>query len=204
MFQSLDDLLEKPLRKQTALLALVLIVASALGGYAFLEKSARARLEDGYLELHDQSTALNTYYQELQTRYNESMEDYEELNRNYTKVLKEYQDLKKEYFDVINHKKNLILEEDREITLKGGDNVSLNYSIPASGYIELEYESTEEIYLWIGSTIQEEGYYARYPAFPDTATSASVKIPVSPDLVVFIGNPNTGDSLVNLNINLIY
>jgi hypothetical protein len=204
MFQSLDDLLEKPLRNQTALLVLVLIVASALGGYAFLEKSSRARLEDGYLELHDHSTALNTYYEELQVRYNESMEDYEELNRNYTKVLKEYQDLRKEYFDVINHKKIVILEEDLEINLGGKESVSLEYSIPASGYIELEYESTEEIYLWIGSTIQEDGYYARYPAFPDTASSAKVRIPVSPDLIVFIGNPHTGDSLVNLNITLIY
>ena len=204
MFQSLEDLLEKPLRKQTVLLALVFIVASTLGGYAFLEKSARARLEDGYLELHDQSTALNTYYQELQTRYNESMEDYEELNRNYTRVLKEYQDLKKEYFDVINHKKMVVLEENREINLGGGENVSLDYGLPASGYIELEYESTEEIYIWIGSTIQEEGYYARYPAFPDTASSAKVRVPVSPDLIVFIGNPNTGDSSVNLNITLIY
>jgi uncharacterized membrane-anchored protein YhcB (DUF1043 family) len=189
--------------KKNGLFLVALLILPVVAGYAILEHSGKSQLKNQYMVLHNQSNELSSYYEELLTRYNESLEEYDELSRNYTKVLREYQELKQEHFDVINHKKWIILEEDREIVIESGENFSLSYNIPASGYVEVEYNSTSDIYLWFGSTI-EEGYYARYPAFPATSSLAKLKIPVTPDLVIYIGNPNSVNVKISLDITLVY
>jgi hypothetical protein len=186
------------------ILAISVVMMTLLYGYNYLRLREKDDLEDNYWVLYNQSATFENYYDTLLFRYNESRLDYEALRENYTVVMKENYDLKKEYFDVLNHKKRALLEEQRSITLEGGENVTLSYIIPASGYIELEYISTREIYLWVGSTVSELLYYSRYPSFPETASQASLKIPVSPDLLVFFSNPNENEANVEINLSLVY
>jgi hypothetical protein len=188
---------------KNGLFLIALLILPFVAGYAILEHSDKSELKNQYMVLHNQNTDLSCYYEDLLSRYNESVEDYDDLSRNYTRVLREYQELKQEYFDVINHKKRIVLEKDRELILDARENVSLGYNIPASGYVEVEYDSTNDIYLWFGSTI-EEGYYARYPAFPDTSSKAELKIPVTPDLVLYLGNPNSVEVEISLNLTMVY
>ena len=69
-----------------------------------------------------------------------------------------------------------------------GGNTTISYDIDYAGYIEVNFTSTTDIFLWIGSPVSEDAYYFRFPAFPHTAFNGTFSVPVSNAIFLFIEN----------------
>lgn len=176
-------------------------------------------LEDDYLLLMNASSSLEDYYAELQEMYSTLRSEYSDLEDLHSSLTQEKADLQDDYFDLIDDKnsiqkelddilsfsKMIILESNVTYELPAGGNMTLPYNISYAGYIEVNFTSSTDIYIWVGSSISENGYYARYPAFPHTAYYGSFTVPVSVNLYLFIVNTNIGlGTNVTLTIEYTY
>ena len=176
-------------------------------------------LEGSYLELLNTSASLEDYYSELQGMYSTLRGEYDNLEDMYSTLVLEKAELQDAYSalesirdsiqgeldDILSFSKTTFLERDASYELPAGGNTTLTYDITYAGYIEVEFDSSTDIYLWVGSSVSENGYYARYPSFPNTAYNGTFTIPVCADVYLFIVNTDidSGTS-VTLTIEYVY
>ena len=174
-------------------------------------------LEGNYLSLLNTSECLDDYYSELQGMYSTLRDEYDNFEDMYSVLALEKAKLQDDYFeledikdsiqgeldDILSFSKATYLERNASYELLAGENMTLSYNITYAGYIEVEFNSSTEIYFWVGSSVSENGYYARYPAFPQTAYNGRFTVPVCFNVYLFIVNTNT-DSGTNVTLTIEY
>ena len=83
--------------------------------------------------------------------------------------------------------------------------MTLSYETIYAGYIEVNFTSSVDIYFWVGSSVTEDHYYARYPPFPETASNGTFAVPAYGELYIFIKNPSEDASAsVALTVKYVY
>jgi len=176
-------------------------------------------LEGNYLSLLNTSASLEDYYSELQGMYSTLRNEYDNLEDMYSVLVLEKAELQDDYSelegikdsiqgeldDLLSFSKTTYLERDASYELPAGGNMTISYNITYAGYIEIEFNSSTDIYFWVGSSVSENGYYARYPSYSNTAYNGTFTIPVCANVYLFIVNTNidVGTS-VTLTIEYIY
>ncbi len=160
-------------------------------------------LSDNYLVLANTTTIVKGYYEELREMYSTLGNEYENLNDRYVIVSNEKSNIEKELNEIFNFQKIIIFEDNKTIDLPAMDNITLTYDAIYAGYITVNYTSSGEIVFWFGSSVTDDKYYARYPAFPNTTKQGSIKIPVCSTTYVYIINPNY-ELEVNINLDIKY
>ena len=190
--------------KIVIILISAVILLSGLDLFLYFKLNDVKMVEANYDALENRTQTLETYYQQLQDQYSSLMTDYTDLKGRYEALIQSNALLQREYNDVINHNKQVLVEEKHSLRLAPAENVTIVYEIPASGYVEIEVNSTKEIFVWVGSSFVDEIYYARFPSFPQTASVFSFKVPASPSLYFFIENADTDEAEIVYSINLVY
>lgn len=195
---------------------LILILLSGLSYYLYDQLVERrvfiydlqirySELNDNYLLLMNTTASINAYYEEIQERYNNLTLEYQHLEDRFDAIYREKKHVDQELNEIILLQKTTIFEDNKTIELPAKSNVTLTYDALYAGYLVVNYTSSGEIVFWLGSSITENRYYARYPSFPDTTKQGSIKIPVCSTVYVFILNPNDEiDIMVNLDIQYFY
>lgn len=164
-----------------------------------------SELSDNYLVLANTTTIVKGYYEELREMYSTLGNEYENLNDRYVIVSNEKSNIEKELNEIFNFQKIIIFEDNKTIDLSAMDNITLTYDAIYAGYITVNYTSSGEIVFWFGSSVTDDKYYARYPAFPNTTKQGSIKIPVCSTTYVYIINPNYElEVTINLDIKYFY
>jgi hypothetical protein len=187
------------------LVALLAIASIGVSGFLYVENDTLRDYQTEYEALSEITETLNTYYENLTVDYNELRIEYSTLNALYANLMQDKAKLEQEYNDIINYNKNINLVTEKTITIDPRSNVTEIYEIPFSGYITVNYIATGEIYTWIGSNQLEEAYFSRNPQFPDIASSHEFTVPVLPDVLLFIANPDESHAIeVTYTINFTY
>jgi hypothetical protein len=84
-------------------------------------------------------------------------------------------------------------------------NVTFTYNIEYGGYFEINFNSSEDIFFWIGCSIVDNIFYSRYPHYPETVFNGTFVVPVSPNAYVYIGNPNEEhNATISFSIKYVY
>lgn len=195
----------KKINYTTITLVVLLFILSLMSGYFYYEIQKYRDLEIDYKTLYNRSATVEEYYDELIGMYSELREEYGDLLDRHAELVMEYSNLTKEYEDVLSYRKAISLVSDKTITLEIESNETYLYDIPFSGFIEVSFSADDDVYVWIGSSSLDQIFYSRYPQFPETVEAASFKVPVQPDLRVFIGNPNEFNEVtVTFSIDFFY
>lgn len=190
--------------KLVVILISAVILLSGLDLFLFFKLNDVKMVEANYGALENRTGTLEAYYQQLQDQYSSLMTDYTDMKGRYEALIQSDALLQREYDDVINLNKQVLVEENKGLRLAPGENVTIVYEIPASGYVEVEVNSTKEVFVWVGSSLVDGIYYARFPSFPQTASVFSFKVPASPSLYFFIENADTDEAEIVISINLVY
>ena len=169
-------------------------------------------LHGSYLSLHNTSATLERFYQELEGYYDELQDmyatlrgEYSNLENMYSNVSMERALLQSEFDDVVGLRKSLVLEENRSLDLAAGENVTISYDIDYAGYLEINFSSTTDVYIWIGSSVSDGDYYSRYPPFPQTSTGGTFEVPVCATTYFFIKNTDDeAGASITLSIKYVY
>jgi hypothetical protein len=187
------------------MLFIIVLVLSLLNGYFYFQLSAYNDLKSEYDSLYNRTVIQEIYYDNLSSMYSEIRLEYDQLSSNYKDLLQKYYNLSREYEDILKYEKEETLVVNESIVLPIKSNSTYTYELPFSGYIVMNYSADDDVYVWIGSSMVDGVYFARYPQFPETAESASFIVPVAPDLHVFIGNPNEfNEARVSFSIKFVY
>ena len=158
-------------------------------------------LGDLHTETLQEKTELEDRLSELENEYSTITA---ELRYEYYLLGLERDDIQREYDDLINYRKTMSLEENTTIILEPGGTADLTYQINYSGYMELNFSSTTDIYFWIGSNVAQD-YYSRYPPFPDTAFNGTYTVPVCQTVYIRIENTDPDNPAeVTLTIKVTY
>jgi len=89
--------------------------------------------------------------------------------------------------------------------LAAGENVTIYYDNDYAGYLEVNFTSTTDVYLWIGSSVGDGDYYSRFPPFPETSKEGAFKVPVCSATYFFIVNTDEeADASITLSIKYVY
>ena len=176
-------------------------------------------LAGNYNSLLNTSESLEKYYSELQEMYSTLRDEYDNLGDMYSVLVLEKAELQDDYSelegvkdyiqgeldDILSFSKATYLERNASYELPAGENMTLSYNITFAGYVEVEFNSSTDIYFWVGSSVSENGYYARYPSFPNTAFNGTFTIPVCVNVYLFIVNTNVDvGTSVTLTIEYTY
>lgn len=189
----------------TIILVIAVFILSLLNGYLYFQLKEYDNLKNEYVVLYNRTTLQEGYYNNLTDMYTDIRSEYDQLSNNYKDLLQKHYNLTREHDDILNYKKEIMLTYNESIVLPIKSNSSYTYELPFSGYILMNFTADDDIYVWIGSSMVDGVYFARYPQFPETTEAASFIVPVAPDLSVFIGNPNEFDEArVNFTIKFIY
>ena len=189
----------------TIILVIAVLILSLLNGYMYFQLKEYDVLKMEYVILYNKTTLLESYYNNLTDMYSDIRIEYDQLSNSHKELLQRHYNLTKEYGDILNYKKEILLTNNESIILPIKSNSSYTYELPFSGYIIMNFTADDDIYVWIGSSMVDGVYFSRYPQFPETAESASIMVPVAPDLHVFIGNPNEfNEARVNFTIKFVY
>jgi hypothetical protein len=190
--------------KLVTVLVSALIILSGLDLYLYSRLGDVKVVKASYSALENRTETLETYYLQIQNQYSSLMTDYTDMKGRYDTLVQSNALLQREYNDVLNHGKQFIVEEKKSLILQPGENMTITYDIPASGYIEVEVDSTKEVFVWVGSTYVKGIFYARFPSFPETASVFSFKVPVSPTMYFFVENADIDEAEIEYGINLVY
>ena len=176
-------------------------------------------LEGNYLSLLNMSESLEVYYSELQGMYSTLRDEYDNLEDMYSVLVLEKAELQEDYSelegikdsiqgeldDILSFSKATYLERDASYDLSAGENMTLSYDVTYAGYVVVEFDSLTDIYFWVGSSVSGDGYYARYPSFPNTAFNGTFTVPVCADVYLFIVNTDVDvDTSVTLTVEYVY
>jgi hypothetical protein len=161
-----------------------------------------------HLELTNVSTSLEAYYGELQDMYSVLRGEYSNLEDSYSALMQERVALQNEMHtleEIVNLNESLLLEEDKTLELLPDGNITLSYDTTYAGYLLVNFTASSDIYIWVGSSVTENEYYARYPPFPNTAVHGSFALPVCATVYINISNPSEEiEAAVTLSIKYIY
>ncbi len=194
----------KSIDKLVLVLLISLFITSTLNVILFIRLNEKSMIESNYLILQNRTRILEDYYTVLQGQYSGLVEDYESLRERYNELVKSNADLQRELDDILHHTLRIVLEESKSLSLDPGENTTLVYEISVSGYAEISLTSSGEVYLWVGSSMVDDIYYARIPPFPETTLTINTKVPVSPSLYLFLDNADDVPVEVEFSINLVY
>ena len=188
-------------------------------------------LSENYNESLSVSSTLRSYYSELGVNYktllstNEELQSYcEQIQDDIDGLTSEYLELVNDYdflliekldvqeslendiaelVDIVNLNKNRSLDNQTLIISSQG-NQSLTYELNYSGYVEINFNSSSDIIIWVGSSISDDVYYARIPfRFPETAVTGTYVVPVCRDVFFYIINPSETD-VVEVVLSITY
>lgn len=162
-------------------------------------------LYDSYLSLLNTTSSIEDHYYELQDMYFTIRSEYSNLGDRYSILLRAEAALRSEFEDIMNFGKSIVLEENRTLGLSAGGNVTLSYDTIYAGYVEVNFTSSTDVVIWVGSSVTDDEYYARFPPYPNTAVNGTFKIPVCATVYIYIINSNeeTG-AIVNLTMKYVY
>ena len=170
-----------------------------------------------YSELKREYYFIESHYQSLQAEninLKQENEEYKNLcdnfKENITIIQKEVTELMDENMilqNILNKYNTLgdeiMLENNSKIEINANEDVTLSYSNTLSGYLTINFTSSREIYLWVGSSIDENNYYARYPSFPETCYNGHYKIPVCQNIYIYIKNADyTYKTTIDISVKL--
>jgi hypothetical protein len=170
-----------------------------------------------YSELKSEYYFIESHYQSLQAEninLKQENEEYKNLcdnfKENITIIQKEIAELMDENMilqNILNKYNTLgdeiMLENNSKIEINANEDVTLSYSNTLSGYLTINFTSSREIYLWVGSSIDENNYYARYPSFPETCYNGYYKIPVCQNIYIYIKNADfTYKTTIDISVKL--
>lgn len=159
-------------------------------------------LGDLYTEALQGKTELEDMLSELENEYNTITA---ELRYEYYLLRQERDAIQREYDDLINFRKTMFLEENTTIPLEPGGTAILAYQIIYAGYMELNFTSTTDVYIWIGCNVTQDQYYSRYPPFPFTAFNGTFTVPVCQNVYIRIENADPDNPAeVSLTIKVTY
>ena len=150
-------------------------------------------LYDLYLTLEKNFSITNSYYNEITEMYTDLRDEYSEYAKGYITISQEKNALQNEIAvleKIINFENYIIFDSNRIVELPPKGNATLLYETNYAGFIEVNFTASTDIFFWIGSSINEEIYFARFPPFPNTAVNGSFKIPVCSTVYININNPN--------------
>ncbi len=197
-------------------LAVFLVISVGITGFLYYRMTQNELvIEDfqvQYLDLlNNYQILLNTssnfelYYNELQEMYSVLRGEYSVLEGVYSDLLREKVALQREFDEIMSFNRSILLENNRTLDLSAGGNVTLSYEIIYAGYIEVNFTSSVDIFFWVGSSVTENDYYARYPPFPGTESNGSFSVPACGKLFIFIKNPSEDTSAnVTLTVKYVY
>ena len=176
-------------------------------------------LEENYLELLNTTSILEQYYSDTRVMYDTLRDEYSDLQKiqaniisenakfqqEYSLALAEKNEIQTELDEIISFSKNETLVANASYELGSGGNLTLIYDLQYAGYIEITFNATTDIYMWIGSSITEGTYYSRYPTFPGTSYNGHFIVPTSQTLYVFLANTNIeSTSEIVISIEYVY
>jgi hypothetical protein len=165
-------------------------------------------LYDRYLTLEKNFSITNRYYNEITEMYTNLRDEYSEFTKGYVNISREKNTLQNEvavFEEIINFEKYIIFESNRIVELPPQGNATLLYETNYAGFLEVNFTASTDIFLWIGSSINKEIYFARFPTFPNTAVNGSFKIPVCSTVYINISNPNEENDVdVRLSVKYTY
>jgi len=148
---------------------------------------------------------LREEYSDLQERQTNIISENVKIKQEYSKTLDEKNKIQKELDEIISFSKNKTLVQNGFYELGPGENQTLYYDLLYAGYIEIIFNATTEIYMWIGSSITEGSYYSRYPTFPGTSYNGHFIVPASQTVYVFLVNTDIkSTSDIVLSIEYVY
>ena len=146
-------------------------------------------LASNYFSILNTTTTLEGYYSDLQEMYSSIRSEYSILEARVRALLEERDSLERELDELLNFSRDEVLEEAVVDILPEG-NITRVYPIQYAGYLVINFSSSADIIFWVGSSVTEGIYYARYPDYPNTARKGSFTIPVLGTVYLYIGNPN--------------
>ena len=158
-----------------------------------------SEISDLNMEVDDVMRVTN----ELRNELNYTNERYITLLDNYTVLSSEFYIIQSELYNGSAFEEVSFLEENRIINLDPGEDVVFNYAFSYSGYLEVNFTSTNEVYFWFGSSIVND-FYSRYPLWPEVSNNGSCKIPICKDIYVYIKNPNDTSITMDLSMKVVY
>ena len=176
-------------------------------------------LEENYLELLNTTSTLEQYYSDTRVMYDTLRDEYSDLQKiqaniisekakfqqEYSLALAEKNEIQTELDEIISFSKNETLVANASYELGSGGNLTLIYDLQYAGYIEITFNATTDIYIWIGSSITEGTYYSRYPTFPGTSYNGHFIVPTSKTLYVFLANTDIeSTSEIVISIEYVY
>ena len=186
-------------------LTVLLIASSLLNGYSYFKIMELNQLHGSYLALYNRTVTVEGYYNESRAMYSELRGEYEYLSSSYGELLRRHTELVKTMDDMLSYNLSMQLEKGKSLTLPLKSNATFTYQVPFSGYIEVTFSATQDIYVWVGSSAVDGVYYSRYPPFPQTSLGSTFKVPVMPDVYINFGNPNEfTDVRVTFSIRFVY
>ncbi len=187
------------------MLFIVVLILSLLTGYLYFRLKEYSNIKDEYESLYNKTLIQEIYYDNLSSMYSEIRIEYDQLSSSYKDILQKYYNLTDEYGSVLKYEKEVTLAVNESTVLPIKSNSTYIYELPFSGYIIMNFTADDDVYIWIGSSMVDGIYFARYPRFPETAENASFIVPVARDVYVFIGNPNEfNEARVNFSIKFVY
>jgi len=135
-------------------------------------------------------------------------ENYDDLQASYDDLGASYDDLQASYDeldDIVNLNEKKTLSENKIVYIASDAYTSLIYSTPYTGYIQVDFTASGEIYFWVQSSFTNT-FYSRYPpSSDDTATSGSFIIPVLPDVTLFfVYNPQSTEASIEITVTYVY
>ena len=165
-------------------------------------------LNDRYLTLVNTTNSIEKYYEEISDMYTALRSEYSNLEESYTALMREKVVLQNEIHvleDIVNLKKSIIVVSNKTLELVPEQNVTLTYISSYAGCIMVNFTSSSDIFFWVGSSMAESEYYARYPPFPETATEGMFKTPVCGTIYINVINPSEmHGAIIVLSIKYVY
>ena len=170
-----------------------------------------SELAENYVILLNNSDTLQEYYDTTQSNYNELQIMYQDLRQEYSdlqifhsgsvqanaalleqisQLNVEKEAIQKELDDTLSFSKFTIVEDNSSYVILPGGNMTISYDIIYAGYIEVNFTSTTDVFLWVGSPVSDDVYYSRFPVFPRTAFNGTFIVPVSHAVFLYIENTN--------------
>jgi len=133
--------------------------------------------------------------------YQNQLNQIESLEENYDDLQASYDELD----DIVNLNEKKTLSENKIVYIASDAYTSLIYSTPYTGYIQVDFTASGEIYFWVQSSFTNT-FYSRYPpSSDDTATSGSFIIPVLPDVTLFfVYNPQSTEASIEITVTYVY
>ena len=195
------------LMRQILLVALVLVAITSvcLNGILYVQYDA---YKETYTDTQDeliQTQVIRGYYDELLAQNSEIMMEYNRLDELYSSLMQEHGELRQDYNEILDFNRSINLAYNMTVTVPAQGNITLVYSIPFCGFITVSYNASGEVYTWIGGSNLTDAYFSRNPHFPETSSNFNFTVPVLPDVIFYIANPDETQSVeVTFRIDFTY